>query len=128
LCRGQILCSHPDIAEAVVVGMRDDFKGQIPIGLAILNSNCKKTPSEIEKEVVQMVRSRIGAVAVFKRLVVVDRLPKTRSGKVTRNIIRKIADGLEFSIPATVEDPAVFGEIKAVIDREHAAANQNKVM
>lgn len=123
----KILSSHPDIAEAVVVGMRDDFKGQIPIGLAVLNMTCKKTAAEVEKEVVQMVRSRIGAVAFFKRLVVVDKLPKTRSGKVTRNVIRKIADGLEYTIPATVEDPNVFDEIKAVIEREHHAA-QNKVM
>lgn len=122
----QVLCDHPDIAEAVVVGMRDDFKGQIPLGLAILNASCTKAPALVEKEVVQMVRDRIGAVAFFKRLVVVEKLPKTRSGKVTRNVIRKIADGMDYAIPATVEDPSVFKELELIIRNENRSA-ENKV-
>eukprot|EP00604_Paraphysomonas_vestita_P003254 CAMPEP_0174821768 /NCGR_PEP_ID=MMETSP1107-20130205/9268_1 /TAXON_ID=36770 /ORGANISM="Paraphysomonas vestita, Strain GFlagA" /LENGTH=517 /DNA_ID=CAMNT_0016039143 /DNA_START=432 /DNA_END=1985 /DNA_ORIENTATION=- len=114
----EILCDHPDIAEAVVIGIQNELKGHLPLGLAILNEGCTRSHSDIEKEVVKMVRDRIGAVACFKRLIVVQKFPKTRSGKITRNILRKIADGLDYTIPATVEDPSVYDDMKKILKKE----------
>lgn len=108
------------MAEVAVVGVQDALKGQIPLGLLVLNSHCTRDHSEVTKEAMQMIRDRIGPVASFKNAIVVSRLPKTRSGKVLRATMRAIANGMEYKIPATVEDPAVLEEIAQVI-RKHAS-------
>ncbi|MEC9343582.1 MAG: propionyl-CoA synthetase, partial [Pseudomonadota bacterium] len=109
----EAVSSHPDVAECAVVGIADKLKGQIPAGFIILKSGVKKEPAEIEKEVVALVRDRIGPVAAFKTVVTVERLPKTRSGKILRGTIQKIADGEDWKMPATIDDPAILEEIGA---------------
>ena len=107
----EVVSGHPDVAECAVVGIADKLKGQIPAGFIILKSGVKKDPADIEKEVVALVRQQIGPVAAFKTVVTVDRLPKTRSGKILRGTMQKIADGLEWKMPATIDDPAILDEI-----------------
>ena len=107
----EVLAQHPCVAECAVVGAADDLKGQVPVGFIVLKAGIDKNQAEIVNEVVQMVRSQIGPIAAFKKAVVVNRLPKTRSGKVLRGTMRKIADGEEFKVPSTIDDPAVLGEI-----------------
>jgi propionyl-CoA synthetase len=111
----EIISQHPDVAECAVIGAADDFKGQLPLGFVVLKEGAKKDNATIIKELVDMVRDQIGAVAVFKQAVIVKRLPKTRSGKILRATMRKIADGQEFSIPSTIDDPAILGEIEGSI-------------
>ena len=108
----EVLAAHPDVAECAVIGVTDDFKGQLPVGFLCLNSGTNRPHAEIVAEVVKMVRDRIGPVAAFKLAVVVDRLPKTRSGKILRGVMVKIADGAEFKMPATIDDPAILDEIR----------------
>jgi len=110
----EVLAAHPDVAECAVVGAADDLKGQIPLGLVVLKTGANRDPAEVSSELVRMVREQIGPVAAFKRAVVVNRLPKTRSGKILRSSIRKIADGAEFAIPATIEDPSVIEDLRAL--------------
>ncbi len=112
----EILADHPDVAECAVVGVHDQLKGQIPIGLLVLKSGVDRSEEEIKKEVVKMVRDRIGAVASFKLALVVRRLPKTRSGKILRGTIQKIADNQEFKQPATIDDPDVLGEMESALE------------
>lgn len=107
----EVLSKHPDVAECAVVGAADDLKGQLPVGFVVLKAGVTRPPEEIVKEVVQMVRNDIGAVASFKKAVVVKRLPKTRSGKVLRGTMRKIADSEKYTVPATIDDPAILDEI-----------------
>jgi propionyl-CoA synthetase len=107
----EVLAAHPDIAECAVVGVADALKGEVPLGLAVLKAGVARPPEDIVREVVAMVRERIGAVACFRSAVVVRRLPKTRSGKILRGTIKRIADGIGYRVPATIEDPAVLGEI-----------------
>ena len=107
----EILSRHPDVAECAVVGAGDDLKGQVPVGMVVLKSGVTRSHEEIIAELVQMVRKDLGAVASFKKAVVVKRLPKTRSGKVLRGTMRKIADGEEFKIPSTIDDPVILDEI-----------------
>ncbi len=107
----EVLASHNDVAECACVGIADELKGQVPLGFLVLKSGVKKPEPEIVKEVVAMVRDRIGPVAFFKSAVVVPRLPKTRSGKILRGTMQKIADGMPWKMPATIEDPAVLEEI-----------------
>ncbi len=107
----EILAKHPAVAECAVVGAYDNLKGQVPLGFVVLKAGVSQDREEIVKELVQMVRNDIGAVASFKKAVIVDRLPKTRSGKVLRGTMRKIADGEEFSVPSTIDDPAILSEI-----------------
>jgi propionyl-CoA synthetase len=111
----EVIAKHPDVAECAVIGRKDDFKGQLPLGFVVLKTNVHRNHDDIIKELVQMVRDQIGAVASFKEAVVVPRLPKTRSGKILRGTIRKIADGEEFAIPSTIDDPAILQEIKEVL-------------
>jgi propionyl-CoA synthetase len=111
----EVLAAHPDVAECAVVGAADDLKGQIPLGLVVLKTGANRDPADVSSELVRMVREQIGPVAAFKRAVVVNRLPKTRSGKILRSSIRKIADGAEFAIPATIEDPSVIEDLRALI-------------
>ncbi len=111
----EVLASHKDVAECAVVGAADQLKGQLPIGFLVLKAGVDRDAADIVAEVVALVRERIGPVAVFKKAVVVDRLPKTRSGKILRGTVRKIADGEEYKTPATIEDPATLDEIAAAL-------------
>ena len=114
----EVVASHNDIAECCVVGVADDLKGQIPVGFFVLKAGVEKEANVIEKELIQMVRHTVGAVAAFKRAAVVQRLPKTRSGKILRKIIRAIADGIKFNPPSTIEDISVLDEIKTRMQQE----------
>ncbi len=107
----EVLASHPDVAECAVVGIADDLKGQIPVGFVVLKAGAGRETSEVEAECVQLVREKIGAVAALKVIMTVARLPKTRSGKILRGTIRRIADGEEWKMPATIDDPAILDEI-----------------
>jgi propionyl-CoA synthetase len=113
----EVLADHPDVAECAVLGVEDSLKGQIPIGFLVLNAGVDRKEEEIVKEVVQMVRDRIGPVAAFKTATVVKRLPKTRSGKILRGTIQKIADNKEFKTPATIDDPATLTEMEEALNR-----------
>jgi propionyl-CoA synthetase len=112
----EVLSKHPDVAECAVVGVADSFKGQLPVGFLVLKSGVTKPNEEIVKEVVQMVRQQIGAVAAFKTATVVERLPKTRSGKILRGTMQKIADNEEFKVPATIDDPVIIDEITEALE------------
>src|SRR5215469_5739476 len=107
----EVLAAHPDVAECAVIGVADALKGQIPLGLLVLKAGVVRPAGEVENEAVQLVRERIGPVASFKTALVVAGLPKTRSGKILRGTMRKIADGEEYPLPATIDDPAILGEI-----------------
>ena len=107
----EVLAAHPDVAECAVIGVSDDLKGQLPLGFLCLNAGTNRPHQEVARESVQMVRDQIGPVAAFKLACVVDRLPKTRSGKILRGTMVKIADGEEFKMPATIDDPAILDEI-----------------
>jgi propionyl-CoA synthetase len=107
----EVIAEHPDVAECAVIGMADDLKGQVPCGFLVLNAGVDRATSDIEKEVVALVREKIGPVAAFKLAVAVKRLPKTRSGKILRATMQKIADGEEWAMPATIDDPAILEEI-----------------
>lgn len=111
----EVLASHPDVAECAVIGVRDDFKGQLPLGFLVLNAGINRGAGEVEDEAVQLVRDKIGPVASFKQAIVVQRLPKTRSGKILRSSMAKIVDGEEYKTPATIEDPAVLSEISEAV-------------
>ena len=111
----EVLCHHADVAECCVVGAANQLKGQVPLGFLVLKSGVSRTPEEIASETVAMVRETIGPVAFFKQVLVVDRLPKTRSGKILRGTIQKIADGSEWKMPATIEDPGVLDEISSAL-------------
>ena len=107
----EVLASHPDVAECAVLGIKDELKGEVPCGFIVLKSGVNRPPTEIEKECIALVRDRIGPVAAFKLAITVGRLPKTRSGKILRGTIKKIADGETWTMPATIDDPAVLDEI-----------------
>ncbi len=111
----EVLASHPDVAECAVIGVADDLKGQVPVGLVVLNAGVDRASAEIVAEIVQGVREEIGPVADFKRACVVERLPKTRSGKVLRGTMRKIADSEPYRVPATIDDPAVLEELETAL-------------
>ena len=111
----EVLAGHPDVAECAVIGVTDQLKGQMPVGFLCLNAGCDKPHKEVVAEVVKLVREKIGPVAAFKLAVVVDRLPKTRSGKILRATMVKIADSEAFKMPATIDDPAILDEIKAAL-------------
>jgi len=108
----EVLAGHADVAECAVLGVADELKGQLPLGLVILNSDCDRSHDDIAAELVQRVREHIGPVAAFKSVAVVDRLPKTRSGKILRATMRSMADRVAWKMPATIEDPAVLDEIQ----------------
>lgn len=107
----EVLASHPEVAECAVMGVADDLKGQSPVGLLVMNAGSSVSSEQVAKECVKLVRDKIGPVAAFKSAVVVKRLPKTRSGKILRGTMSKIADGADYAMPATIEDPAVLDEI-----------------
>ena len=111
----EVVAKHQDVAECAVIGVNDTLKGQVPIGFVVLKAGVKRKSGEVAKEVVEMIRSEIGALACLKDVSVVHRLPKTRSGKILRGTMRKIADGETFNTPSTIEDPAVLHEIAAAL-------------
>ncbi len=111
----EVLAGHPDVAECAVIGVTDTLKGQLPMGFLCTNKGTTKTDDEIKAECVKLVRDQIGPVAAFKLVTVVDRLPKTRSGKILRATMVKIADSAAFKMPATIDDPAILDEIKAAL-------------
>ena len=107
----EVVAAHPAIAECCVVGAHDDMKGQIPVGLVLIKDGATIDHDELEEELVEMVREKIGAIACFRKALVVERLPKTRSGKILRRVIRQIADGEDYAVPSTIDDPAILEEI-----------------
>ena len=107
----EVLSSHPDVAECAVMGVADEIKGEVPVGLVVTKAGVARADADLCRELVELVRERIGPVAAFKTVAVVKRLPKTRSGKILRGTMKKIADGVEHGVPATIDDPAVLGEI-----------------
>jgi propionyl-CoA synthetase len=107
----EVLASHKDVAECAVIGVADELKGQVPLGFIVLKAGVNRPEAEIIREIVQLVRERIGPVAAFKTAVIVKRLPKTRSGKILRGTMQKIADSQAFRQPATIDDPAILDEI-----------------
>jgi propionyl-CoA synthetase len=107
-----VLASHKDVAECAVLGISDDLKGEVPCGFIVLKAGVNRPHEVIEKEIVALVREKIGPVAAFRLVFTVPRLPKTRSGKILRATIKKIADKEPWSMPATIEDPKVLDEIK----------------
>jgi len=111
----EVIASHPDVAECAVIGVKDSLKGEVPCGFVVLKAGERRAPEIIEKELVGLVRDRIGPVAAFKLAVTVARLPKTRSGKILRGTMKKIADHDEWSTPATIDDPAVLDEIETIL-------------
>ena len=111
----EVLAHHADVAECAVIGAADALKGQVPVGFLCLNAGVTRDHAEVVREVVGMVREKIGPVAAFKLAVVVDRLPKTRSGKILRGTMVSIADGKDFKMPATIDDPVILDEIKVAL-------------
>ena len=107
----EVLASHEDMAECAVIGVTDQLKGQLPMGFVVLKAGVNRAESDIVPELVQRVRGEIGPVAAFKLVAVVKRLPKTRSGKILRGTMAKIADGTQWKMPATIDDPAILDEI-----------------
>ncbi len=107
----EVIATHPDVAECAVLGVGDQLKGQVPLGLCVLKAGVERDYDEIAKEVVQMVRDQVGPVASFRVATVVQRLPKTRSGKILRGTMRKIADGEKFTVPSTIDDPVILDEV-----------------
>ena len=111
----EVLASHPDVAECAVLGVKDELKGEVPCGFLVLKSGVNRPPSEIEKECIALLREKIGPVASFRLAITVARLPKTRSGKILRGTIKKIADGEPWTVPATIDDPVVLDEIGSAL-------------
>jgi len=111
----EVLASHPAVAECAVVGVADALKGEVPVGFIVLKAGVQRAPEAIVPDLVAMVRERIGPVACFKTAAIVPRLPKTRSGKILRGTIKKIADGIEYRVPPTIDDPAILDEITATL-------------
>jgi propionyl-CoA synthetase len=120
----EIIAQHQDVAECAVVGVADSLKGQTPVGLVVLKAGVTTDPAVLKRELVQMVRDQIGPVASYKESVIVVRLPKTRSGKILRGTIRKIADGDKYSVPSTIDDPAALDEIKTSLTTIGYAADK----
>jgi propionyl-CoA synthetase len=111
----EVLASHDAVAECSVIGVHDSLKGQVPIGLALLKDGETISEADLQGQLVAMVRKEIGAVACLKQTIIVPRLPKTRSGKILRKVLRQIADNQEFSVPSTIDDPASIAEIKDIM-------------
>ncbi len=111
----EVLADHPEVAECAVLGVEDKLKGQVPVGFLVLNAGVDRDSNEIVAEVIQMVRDRIGPVASFKTATIVKRLPKTRSGKILRGTIQKIADNTPYNVPATIDDPTILDEMEEAL-------------
>jgi propionyl-CoA synthetase len=111
----EVLAAHPDVAECAVLGIKDNLKGEVPCGFIVLKAGVSRPHDDIEKEIVALVREKIGPVAAFKLAITVQRLPKTRSGKILRGTIKKIADQEPWTMPATIDDPVILDEIGAAL-------------
>jgi propionyl-CoA synthetase len=123
----EVMSQHEDIAECAVIGAHDSLKGQLPVGLVVLKSGVTRGEEELKKELVQMIRNDIGPIACFKQAVVVTRLPKTRSGKILRSTMRKIANGEPYSIPSTIDDPSILKEVEEALKRIGYAQKKDQV-
>ncbi|WP_394347197.1 AMP-binding enzyme [Hymenobacter radiodurans] len=123
----ELLAAHPAVAECAVLGIADELRGQRPIGLIVLKDGQTIAEEALEQELVQIIRSQIGAVACFRQVLIVKRLPKTRSGKILRKTMRQLADGEQFSIPSTIDDPLILDEIRAGLERRGIGAAFEKV-
>ena len=121
----EVLAAHPDVAECAVIGVADELKGQLPMGFVVMNAGTAREQAEVIKELVQLVRERIGPVAAFKNAAVIERLPKTRSGKILRGTMRDIADSKQWKMPATIDDPAILDEITDSLKSMGYAREQN---
>ncbi len=115
----EVVASHKDVAECAVFGMNDQLKGQLPVGFIVINNGVERPVEEIEKEVIALVREKIGPVAAFKTAITVNRLPKTRSGKILRGTMSKIANGEEYKLPATIDDPLILDELKTALSQRN---------
>jgi propionyl-CoA synthetase len=111
----EVLAGHPDVAECAVVGVADDLKGEVPVGFVVTKAGVTKSDVDLTKELVERIRQQIGPVAAFKTALVVKRLPKTRSGKILRGTMKKIADSQEYTLPATIDDPVILDEITTAL-------------
>ena len=114
----EIVGSHAMVAECAVIGVHDDLKGQVPLGLVVLKDGIQPDHKALEKELTQLVRHEIGPIACFNKALVVQRLPKTRSGKILRRSLRQIAEGEEYAVPSTIDDPASLPEIEVQMKEE----------
>jgi propionyl-CoA synthetase len=117
----EIIASHPAVAECCVIGLPDELKGQQPVGFVLLKNGVTTDAETVQRELVALVRQEIGAVACFKRALVVPRLPKTRSGKILRKLLRQIGEGENYQIPSTIDDPASLPELEALM-KQHGLA------
>jgi len=113
----EVLASHADVAECAVIGVPDDLRGQVPLGLVVLKAGAEREGTDVNDELVALVRERVGAFACYRVTCVVARLPKTRSGKILRSTMRSIAAGRNYSVPSTIDDPAALGEIEEALSR-----------
>jgi propionyl-CoA synthetase len=113
----EVVAQHEDVAECAVIGAHDTLKGQLPVGLVVLKAGVARGEDELKKELVQMIRNEIGPIACFKEAVVVSRLPKTRSGKILRSTMRKIADAQPYTMPSTIDDPSILGEVEEAFQK-----------
>ena len=110
-----LVARHPAVAECAVIGVPDAIKGQVPLGLIVLKDGARLAEQQLQRELTATIREQIGALACFQRIALVKRLPKTRSGKILRAVLRKLANGEEVAIPSTIDDPAILGEIGATL-------------
>ncbi len=111
----EVLADHPDVAECAVIGVADSLKGQLPLGFLVLNAGVSRDHADICQEAVSLMREKIGPVAAFKTATVIERLPKTRSGKILRGTMRKIADVEAYKVPPTIDDPEILSEIETAL-------------
>jgi len=111
----EVLAAHPDVAECAVVGVADALKGEVPVGFVVTKAGVDRPDEEMTRELVERVRESIGPVASFRVAIVVKQLPKTRSGKILRGTMKKIADGVEYAVPATIDDPGTLVDIAAAL-------------
>jgi propionyl-CoA synthetase len=112
----EVVSMHKDVAECAVIRVHDQLKGQLPLGLVVLKAGTDRDEEDVKKELFLMIRNTIGPIACYKETCVVKRLPKTRSGKILRSTMRKIADGEPYVMPSTIDDPATLGEIEAALN------------
>jgi len=116
----EVVSAHPAVAECAVIGVNDQLKGQLPLGLIVLKAGVQLDEAELEAELVKMVRDQVGALACFRTALVVERLPKTRSGKILRAVLRKIAAREEYKMPSTIDDETILPEITPLIEARSA--------
>jgi propionyl-CoA synthetase len=118
----EVLSGHKDVAECAVIGVADALKGEIPCGFIVLKAGVNRAVAEIEQECIDLIREKIGPFAAFKLAITVARLPKTRSGKVLRGTMKKIADGQPWTMPATIDDPVTLNEIESALKAKGVVA------